>query len=114
MKIMAQSEVSSWENQLRQIDNSFYNAGYDFKLSDEDGVPKITVTAREEGLPTIDIKTEADVDQYFVCTLSFPTLQSPDHGYLDNVEYYLDKWQKVGKVITELSSIILDNLSFPQ
>lgn len=109
MKILAQTILASWGDQLGQIENSFYNEGYDFKVDDENGLPKITIVARKEDMPTINVETHDDEDIYFTCEVLFPELYTSEHNTSDYVEYCLENWQKVGRLITELCSIVLES-----
>ena len=113
MKILAQTILDSWEDQLGQIENSFYNAGYDFKVDDENGLPKITIASTidsiKEDMPTINVETHDDEGIYFTCEVSFPELYTSEHDPADHVEYCLENWQKVGRLITELCSIVLES-----
>ena len=85
-----------------------YNAGYEVKC---DGVfpdidIEVTCTESEKiNMPKLSLViNEFDTDMYDVIpTLTFPTLTFSDQDYADTIHYWLQKWERVGRYITQLN-----------
>lgn len=96
--------VKSAEQKLPYIfedyQNEAYYAGYDLAVDDElnlyfkgekdaDKMPVITAK-----------KTEEQGKIWYDLTLTFPKLDSSKFDYYDDVEYWIKRWQKVGKFVS--------------
>lgn len=103
--------INAAHTQVDEIHPAFYelqvsarSAGYTLSVSG-DNTMTLVADDQAEYMPTITVETEADGDAiYFVPTLSFPTLTSDATTYSDTVAYWISRWTRVGKFITELSN----------
>lgn len=96
-----------------QLDNELYKVKYEVKCTGTLPNVKITVKCIDKEhkmMPTIKLAVDEFESGMFgvIPTLTFPTLTFENNDYADTIHYWLDRWEKVGKCITELNKIEFD------
>ena len=109
MKRYVRAAQSGYESQFGEIISIAGNRGYDFKVSDN---LKIMLTAKKDVdiMPTITVETIDDggLTYSFLCKLEFPTIEQDENDDPDAIAAILDKWQKLGDLITAIQEKTID------
>lgn len=97
--------TSLFEEKLEEI---LYPAGYDVKCQGQ--FPDITIdvacrSTDADLLPTIELAiNEFEPDMFDVIpTLTFPSLTVSDDDYADSIHGRIQRWERIGKHMTELN-----------
>jgi hypothetical protein len=108
MKILADTISYDWEGYLSDVGTSFYNAGYEFNVTDEGGLPKIEVKATDEDLPEIEIEAHDSHGEEicFTANLVFPEVIT-ENQYPGHVGHCVNTWAKVAKVVDRLAELTI-------
>lgn len=90
------------------LDNEMYHAGYEVIGTGTFPDVQLTVTCREQEsdkMPNITFEVhEYEKGNYEVIpTLTFPDLTVEDGDFYDTIHYWLDKWEGVGSIISEIN-----------
>ena len=90
------------------LDNEMYHAGYEVTGTGTFPDVQLTVTCREQEsdkMPNITFEVhEYEKGNYEVIpTLTFPDLTVEDGDFYDTIHYWLDKWEGVGSIISEIN-----------
>ena len=90
------------------LDNEMYHAGYEVTGTGTFPDVQLTVTCREQEpdkMPNITFEIhEYEKGNYEVIpTLTFPDLTVEDGDFYDTIHYWLDKWEGVGSIISEIN-----------
>lgn len=90
------------------LDNEMYHAGYEVTGTGAFPDVQLTVTCREQEsdkMPNITFEVhEYEKGNYEVIpTLTFPDLTVEDGDFYDTIHYWLDKWEGVGSIISEIN-----------
>lgn len=106
----ASDNAAILEERFAETISEAYDVGYNLTI---DGNVDMTLEARSSTdrkyLPEIEVETvEDDGVYYFSPKLTFPELDFEDMEYYDSIQYWLDKWAKIGKFISTLTSLHYD------
>lgn len=90
------------------LDSILYHAGYEVKCDGTfpDIDIEVTCIASEKiNMPEISLVINEFEEGMFdvIPTLTFPTLTLGDQDYADTIHYWLEKWERIGKYITQLN-----------
>ena len=90
------------------LDNEMYHAGYEVTGTGTFPDVQLTVACREkesDKMPTITFEVhEYEKGSYEVIpTLTFPNLTVEDNDFYDTIQYWLDKWARVGSYISKIN-----------
>lgn len=109
MKKYVRAAESQYESAFAEAISVAGNRGYDLKVSDNLKVMLVAKTNIDE-MPTITVDTVdvGDMKYRFYCKLEFPTLEQEDSDDPDSIAAILDKWQKIGDLITTIQEIEID------
>lgn len=113
---------------VERVNNELANYNYsvtgELNESENGSVVIFTVTCTEseaDNYPTLELSfdrfTNKDDHEIWVAipTLSFPTLvYKLEDDYQDTIEYYLDRWAKLGTAITQINKIDFDYTAFAE
>lgn len=102
---------------IETIGGIFYHSRYDITgYGTEDEGITLEVKYRDSdssNMPTIHLDARIeDGHIYTYPTLTFPTLSMDDESYNDTIHYWLEKWEAVGRYITQLNEYVFDIADF--
>ena len=100
--------ASDFHPAFSEIENAAFNAGYNMSImSDSDSI-KMMITQIDESsiMPNIQVHTVCIKDSVvFEPSVSFPTLvYTTGSASPDSIQYWIKKWEQVGKFITNLNT----------
>ena len=108
MKRQIKSSVAftDFESMFDYLESKLQSFGYvvDTNADEESGIPDIFIENKDDSMPTIGCYVLPDDDGTFefAFDMSFPNLKYNDLiTNSDDFVYYLDKWRKVAKVLSE-------------
>lgn len=105
-KIVANSYYNS--GQYAELETDAYNAGYGMSVLDNGDI-KLVANDDPDNMPKITVETNKDGDKLtYDAILEFPKISTKDSYYYDDVEYYVKKWARVAKFITNLYKFSYD------
>lgn len=106
----ASGSIAVLETRLANLISEAYDVGYDLNIDqDVNLVLEVRSSSDKKYLPEIEVETIIDDGvYYFSPRLIFPKLDFEDMEYYDSIQYWLDKWAKIGKFISTLTSIHYD------
>lgn len=109
MKRYVRAAANPYESAFAEAISVAGNRGYDLKVSDNLKVMLVAKSNIDE-MPTITVDTidNGNMTYVFYCKLEFPTLEQEDGDDPDKIASILDKWQKIGDLITTIQEIQID------
>ena len=103
--IMAAADIdTAFNGAFSEIAGKFQDVKYEMSVDKELNMTLECVDDDKARMPEITTKKEKTDDgvYYYIPTLTFPKLNDADLDFYDSIHYYLSKWEKVGRVITDL------------
>ena len=104
--IMAASDIdTAFNGAFSELAGKFQDVEYKMSVNDDlDLKFEWDGSSQDESyMPLITTKTQkANGVVSYTPTLDFPKLNDEDLEFYDSIHYYTAKWEKVGRVITEL------------
>lgn len=105
-QIKASVDFTNFESMFDYLESKLQSFGYviDINADEESGIPDIFIENKDDSMPTVGCYVLPDDDGTFefAFDMSFPDLKYNDLiTYSDDFVYYLDKWRKVAKVLSE-------------
>lgn len=91
------------------LDTAAFNAGYRMKVSNEGDI-SMWAESDPKYMPKILVDTirSDDGTLRYYAKIKFPTLNTNDMEWYDEVAYYIDQWKSVGKFIALLTKFCYD------
>lgn len=90
---------------LAEIISAAYRVGYEMVVDESLNVTfRYTDKAEEKNMPVITAETKQYTDTVwgFCPKLVFPELAFTDDMYSGTIHWYIEKWERIGKFITQL------------
>lgn len=105
-QIKAAVDFTDFESMFDYLASKLQSFGYvvDINGDEESGIPEIIIENRDDSMPTIGcaVLPVDDGTFEFSFSMSFPDLKANDLIFSsDDFVYYLDRWRKVAKVLSE-------------
>lgn len=87
---------------FESMDQKLYRCGYEI-VSVDNNVPVVQARENASMMPKMEMTVEEENGKlYFYPKLTFPVLDGSKLQYFDSIHYWLENWEKVGRVCTEI------------
>lgn len=124
MDVRKRAAAELVERVNNELSNYNYSVAGELNASENGSVVIFTVTCTEseaDNYPTLELALDRFTDEngheiwVAIPTLSFPTLvYNLEDDYQDSIEYYLSRWAKLGRAITQINKIDFDYTDFAE
>ena len=104
--VMSATDIT--DEYFSELASAASNSGYDLSV-DSNYNMKLSCKEDDDMMPEIEVMTKKDNGQItFEPILTFPVIDTSEFGDADDMEYWIDRWNRVAKLITRIKRTVFD------